>query len=200
MAKGLMVTYEAETSTFGLSKVDRDRLYGKKERIVVDDAGEACVAAYLSTDGAAIIPPGGLAYSYVGEAFDSVERSELQAVDAAGHPMAICPSTLGVPQPAAPVDAARVLDHFVTAVYQLSPEAVSPRLLAALDAGQIFELRFNYRDDYADSPCFLVKNDKALFALVASPSTFEWVGQQAAVVELEPEAAEAADELDFNMI
>jgi hypothetical protein len=200
MAKGLVVTFESETSTFGLSKVDRDRLYGKKERVVVDDAGEACAPAHLTTDGAAIIPSGGLAYAYVDEGFDSVERSELQAVDANGQPLSIVPSTLGVPQPAAAVDARRVLDHFVTAVYQLDPEAVGPKLLAALDAGQVFETRFNYRDDYADSPCFLVKNDKALFALVASASAFEWVAQEAPAVELEPEAAEADAELDFNMI
>ncbi|MBN1609791.1 MAG: hypothetical protein JW940_24375 [Polyangiaceae bacterium] len=203
MARGIVVTFEGETSSFSLTKLDREKLYGRRERIVVDERGDPCSAAHLTTDGAAVVPPGGCAHAYVDASFDTVERSDLKAVDAEGNFAQLVPSTLGVAQPLeGPVDARRVLDHIVTAVYQLAPEAVSPKLARALEAGQVFETRFNYREDYADSPCFLLANEDATFALVACPTRFGWAAREAGVTEIEPDNAEAgeSDDLDFSMI
>jgi hypothetical protein len=203
MAKGIVVTFEGETSSFSLTKVDREKLYGRKERIVVDEHGDTCSGAHLTTDGAAVVPPGGCAYTYVDATFDTVERSDLKAVDEHGDFAPLVPSTLGVAQPlSGPVDARRVLDHVVTGVYELAPEALSPKLAQALDAGQVFETRFNYREDYADSACFLLKNDRAAFALVASPTQFGWTAREAEVTEIEPANGDSneGDDLDFSMI
>jgi hypothetical protein len=203
MARGIVVTFEGETSSFSLTKLDREKLYGRKDRLVVDEQGQACSAAHLTTDGAAVVPPGGCAHAYVDASFDTVERSDLKAVDQDGNLAPVVPSTLGVAQPLeGPVDARRVLDHVVTAVYELTPEALSPKLATALEAGQVFETRFNYREDYADSPCFMLAHERATFALVGSPAQFGWTARDAGVTEIEPDNAEPGegDDLDFSMI
>ncbi len=200
MASPIVVTLEGEVSSFSFSKVDREKLYGKRERVVVDEDGAACVGASLTTDGGAIIPPGGLAYAYLDESWDTLDRSDLRAVDAAGAPVGIAPSTLGVAQTlVGPVDPSRVLDHTCTSVYQLRPEAVSAGLTAALAEGRIFETRFNYRDDYADAPAFLLGNDQGMFLLVGEPTRFEMLRKEQEPVALAEEAEDDAD-LDFGMM
>ncbi len=200
MASPIIVTLEGEDSAFSFSKVDREKLYGKRERVVVDEEGAPCYGASLTTDGGAIIPPGGLAFAYVDESWDSLERSELKAVDVNGHSVAIAPSTLGKPQAlTGPIDAARVLDHTCTAVYELRPETVSTLLSAKLSAGGIFETRFNYRDDYADSPAFLLGNDQGMFLLVCEPVGFEMLRREQEPVVVADET-EDTDDLDFGMM
>ena len=56
MARGFVVRFGEEESTFAMSKIDREKLYGRKERLVVDEEGKACSAAYLTADGIALIP------------------------------------------------------------------------------------------------------------------------------------------------
>ena len=58
MAREIVLAREAGISRFALSKVDRTKLYGRKTRMVVDDEGEPCVAAMLTRDGTALLPPG----------------------------------------------------------------------------------------------------------------------------------------------
>jgi hypothetical protein len=200
MASPVVVALDGKVSTFSFSKVDREKLYGKRERVVVDEAGAPCVSASLTTDGGAIIPPGGLAYAYLDDAWDTLDRSELKAVDAAGAPVPIAPSTLGKEQPlTGPVDPSRLLDHTCTTVYELRPEEVSEALTAALAAGGVFETRFNYRDDYADAAAFLLANDQGTFLLVGEPSRFEMLRQEQQPADL-GEEAEDTDDLDFGMM
>lgn len=200
MARSIVVSWKGEESSFGFTKVDRDSLYGSKQRLVVDEKGEACVGAYLTSDGAAVIPPGGVAMLYVDPSMDIVERSKLVAVDAEGKPLPIAPSTLGVSQPlTGPVEASRLLDHAISAVYQLANDSVSPGLLAALEEGKIFETRFNYREDYADAAAFLVKNEAGIFALIGTPTGFELLRREEVPVA-EASSDEEDGDLDFNMM
>lgn len=198
MARGFVVRFGEEESSFGLTKVDREKLYGRKDRIVVDEEGNACAPAYLTSDGVALVPSGGAAYLYTDDAFDVVERSELVAVDATGARLPLCPSTLGVAQPATEVAAERILDHIVTSVYALAAEEVGEALAAKLAAGAIFETRFNWREDYADAPAFLLKNAEGYFALVAQPTQFDFLARET-ILETAAEE-ESDDDLDFSMI
>jgi hypothetical protein len=198
MARGLVVRFGEEESSFGLTKVDREKLYGRKDRIVVDEEGNSCSPAYLTSDGVALVPSGGAAYLYTDDAFDVVERGDLVAVDATGAQLPLCPSTLGVAQPLAEVAADRILDHIVTSVYALSADEVGAALAEKLAAGAIFETRFNWREDYADAPAFLLKNADGYFALVAQPTQFEFLARET-VLETAVEE-ESDDDLDFSMI
>lgn len=201
MARGIILKFGDESCEFDIVKVDRDKLYGRKERVIVDDAGSACAAAHLTADGGALVPAGGTAMLYVDASFDTVERAQLVGVDAEGNPLPTVPSTLGVEQPlTGPVDARRLLDHTVTSVYQLQPTSIGPALLAALDAGKIFESRFSYRDDYDASPLFVLKNADGIFALVTTPTDFPFVAKDTQAPVEDDSDAGGDDDLDFSMM
>jgi hypothetical protein len=199
MAKGLVVTWDGETSAFGLARIDREKLYGRKERVVVDEQERPCASASLTADGSALIPSGGVSMLYVDDALDTVERSELVPLTEAGTRAPPKPSTLGVPQELGPVTPARILEHVTTHVYALSNDEVGPRLAKALKEGTIFETRFNYRDDYADAPVFLLENDQGVFALVSAETGFAHVEKETAFAA-DDGAEDLEGELDFGMM
>ena len=200
MAREIILGLDGEPSTFDFEKIDRDKLYGRKERIIVDEEGRQCSSAMLTSDGAALVPSGGAAYLYVDPKMDTYERSDLVSVGADGQRLPLCPSTLGTEQPLKPCDAKRVLDHVTLGIYQLKPNQLGAKLSAALDAGVIFETRFNYRDDYMDSPAFVLKNETGSFLVVCAPIDFTFVARDNATAA-EPEGEETlGDELDFSMM
>jgi hypothetical protein len=202
MGRGLVVSLNGEASEFEIAKVEREKLYGRKVRIVVDEAGRQCQPALLTRDGSAVAPPGGIASLYLDDRFEVIERADLKAVDADGKPLQLVKSTLGVEQKlVGPVDASRVLEGQTTSVYALTPSKLGDALKQGLDAGGIFETAFNYREDYAAQTCFLLKNESGTFALVCSPLKLEFVER---ATPLQPAAGSEADEgeadLDFSMM
>jgi hypothetical protein len=196
-ARQIVVRYGDEQSAFKFTRVDRAKLYGRKKRVVEDENGRECVPAYLSADGAALVPPGGSAAVYVDERFDTVERSDLRAVDAEGAPLEPFPSTLGVPQELTPTDATRILDHVVASVYELSPETLGEQLREALADGELFEAPYNYREGYDPDVVFLLQNDHGIFGLVGRETGFELIERE--VPEEEVEDEDAGDELDEDL-
>jgi hypothetical protein len=201
LAKGIVVSFGGRESSFALAKVDREKLYGRKERVAVDEAGKPCTLAYLTADGRAVLPPGATAMVYVNDRFETIERSELVAVDADGQPLASVPSTLGVAVPLeGPLDASRVLDTLTHAVYALDPESLDDDLRTRLTGGEIFSFRFNYRSDTSDGLAFLLANDQGIFALAGTPSGFTFVSRDVAEPADEDDDADESDELDFGMM
>ncbi|MBV8634199.1 MAG: hypothetical protein JO002_06890 [Burkholderiaceae bacterium] len=200
MAKSIILSLGEESSSFSFSRLDRAKLYGYKERQIVDTDGERCTSAYLTSDGAAIVPSGGLAMVYVDDGFSTIERSALKTVDDAGAELPIKPSTLGVAQALeGPVPEQRLLDHMIHTVYELSAEEIGATLASELDAGKIFSAPFSYRDDYEMQTMFVLKGDGALFALIGEPNRFDFLRHDAAPVELES-AEDESEELDFSMM
>ncbi|MBA2660796.1 MAG: hypothetical protein H0U74_00750 [Bradymonadaceae bacterium] len=197
----LVVNLEGEVSSFGLTRITREKLYGRKKRVVVDDDGQECVSAMLTRDGTALLPPGTTGYMYVTGNYDVVERAQLSAIDDAGNLVESVGSTLGVEQSvSAPVDPTRILDHIVSAVYQLDPAEVGERLTSALGAGQVFEVRFNYRAGFDDSPAFVVQNEGGIFCLVCEEAITELLSRDVVVSdEVAEEDDPFADDLDFSM-
>lgn len=185
MARQIVVSWNGASSSFDISRLSREKLYGRKRRIVVDEDGNECLAGMLTEDGSTLLPPGSTAELYLDEGFDVVERNALRAVDEEGEEVPSLASTLGVETMIEEVPPERLLDHVTPVVYQLDPADLDEGLRAALEAGSIFETRFNYRTSYADQACFLVANDQGFFALVGQPAGFAF---------LEPNAAPAADD------
>jgi hypothetical protein len=201
MAKSIAVRLAGESSSFSYARLERDKLYGRKERQVVDADGRRCSSAWLTADGAALVPSGGLAMLYVDEDFATVERAQLEAVDDQGAPVPVLPATVGVEQDLeGPLPAARVLDHAIHTVYTLAAESVGPALAAALAQGQVFSAPFNARDDYQRQTMFLIANDQGTFALVGSAPGFIPVRRDAAPPAAAGETDELSDDLDFSMM
>lgn len=200
MAKGIVVDLAGEQSTFSFSKVDREKLYGRKERVIVDENDQPCSWAWLTADGVALIPPGGTAYNYVNPNFENVERKQLKAVGPTGEFLTPVPSTLGVPQPLSePVPPQRVLDFSILSVYELVPEALGETLRQALKDGKIYECPFNYREDYHGQTMLLLQNDQGIFALIGEPTGFDFICPEEVTTETAADE-DTGDDLDFAMM
>lgn len=203
MSRTIVLRLEGEESSFDFVKVERDKLYGRKQRVVVDEQGRACATAWLTADGTALVPTGGTAHVWIDESWQAVEQDARVAVDEAGVALETLPSTLGQAQDARIVDPSRVLDCVTTSVYQLDPQALSPKIEAALAEGAILEIPFRYRDGFDDELLFVLKNDEGVFGLVARPAGFELLEREALPLVIEPgaeESDELSDDLDFSMM
>ena len=167
MAKPIVVSHQGMVSSFQLSKLERQKLYGARRRIPVDGAGEPCSRAALTDDGAVLITAGMTAQGWFDPDGRQVESREIAARDSEGNPLEPVPSTLGeVQQLEGPVPATEVLDLAITAVYGLMPESQA----ASLQEGSIWRFSFNYRPDYRAETGYLLANDEGVFALVGVPA------------------------------
>ena len=202
MGREVVLRRGESLSSFAFASVKREKLYGRKKRLVVDQEDQPCTQALLMRDGSALVPPGGTSSLYIDDDFNVVERKELVAVDEDGELLVAVPSTLGVEQELkGPVSAEYLLDHEVNSVYQLEPSEIEPELEAALEAGDIFEAPFSYRGGTNTSTLFLLKNGEGYFGLIGRYAPFPLLERE--VVEPEPEEDEDdpfADDFDFSML
>jgi hypothetical protein len=188
-----------EESRFSILKVDREKLYGKKERVIVDEENRPCAPAWLTADGSALVPVGGTAHVWMDERWEAFETNERQAVDAQGAALPEVPSTLDVAQDAEVVSAERLLDHVTATVYQLDVEAIGEAASSALDQGAVLECTFSYRGGHEPDRVFVVKNDAGLFALVGRAAGFGMLHREV-LPELDQGDDELEGDLDFSMI
>ncbi|MCB9568776.1 MAG: hypothetical protein H6710_16435 [Myxococcales bacterium] len=199
MAKPIIVNWKGVQSSFRLEKLDRAKLYGKRQRQVLDPGGERCERAELTRDGSLLIRSGMTAQGYFDGEGLWVANRDLVGLDEKGEPLPQVGSTLGVEQPlAGPVDPSEVLDLAVRSVYVLTPEGLDPDLQKRLLGGEVFRFPFNYRADYNAETAFLIGNKSGFFALVGQPAPGEWCELETVAAETYDDAGDD-DELDFEM-
>ncbi len=199
MAKSIVVTLGGVESSFAMDKLDRTKLYGRRERRPLDPEGGRCQRAELTRDGALIVRAGMTAQGYFDEVGTWIPNRELVGLDKAGNALSQVPSTLGVAQALqGPIAAEEVLDLAVRTVYVLEPEQLDPGLAELLRGGAAFRFTFNYRPDFQAETAILIANDTGYFALVGRPAVSSW-----AALELPATATfdtpEDDDDLDFEM-
>lgn len=200
MARALVFRHGEEVSRFGLSRHSREKLYGTRKRVVVDDAGRECERGLLSDDGELLLPPGAVAMMYLDPAFDVVERAELRAVGEDGVPIERVPSTLDREVPlTGPVPLSEVLDHVTPVAYALEAEALGPSLRDALARGEIFRGVFAYTEGFELQDLFLLQNDEGVWALVGRPTGFTWTRLDSPPAPEEDDVL-FEDDLDFGMM
>ena len=197
MARTVVCSLNEVDSTFNLLKLDRERLYGSRKRIVLDGLSQPCTKASLTVDGLYLLQTGMTAQGYFDESGRWLQKSELVGLDAEGDTLELEPSTLGVAQKLRLVQPSELLTHAVTSVYILEPTSLDATLEGCLDRGDIFAFDFNYSADYRTEKAFLLKNSEGVFALVCEPTHPKWC-EPGSVTVLE-DSAEVVDELDFDM-
>ena len=199
MAKPLVVSHLGATSSFQLSKLDRQKLYGSRRRIPVDADGLPCSRAALTDDGSVLVTAGMIAQGWFDTDGRQVESRDIGAISADGTPLAPVPSTLGEPQglvgPMAPAD---LLDLAISSIYQLEPESLADGLQTSLQSGELWSCPFNYRSDFFAETGFLLANDHGYFLLVGVPTAPRFLEPNAPPPPEDDE--EADDELDFEML
>ncbi len=202
MARTVVFNLDGEVSEFAISSLRREKLYGKKVKVVVDESGEETQTAYLTRDGSALLPPGSMSSLYMDDEFNVVERRDLIAVDQDGEKVEEVASTLGTEVPLqGPVEPSRVLDHIAKAVYMLDPAELGDSLRESLENGNIYETRFNYRTSFDDAPAFLLANDEGHFLIVGDEATFDFLtlDRSQDVADDDEDEDPFEDDLDFSM-
>ena len=200
MAKSVVVSFAGVESTFGLDKLDRSKLYGRRERQSLDPQGRRCERAELTRDGALLVRSGMTAQGYFDEVGTWIPNKDLVGLDRDGQPLPQAPSTLGVAQPLiGPLAPEAVLDLAVRTVYVLDPETLDSALAQQLQAGAAFGFAFNYRADYQAETAVLIANDTGYYALVGRVAEPTWATLETVAGESFADDDHHDDELDFEM-
>jgi len=202
MPRSLSFTFNEHPVDFVMHKVDRSRLYGFKELLVLDDEGEPCELHTLAEDGKTLIGKGGTGIGYVDADGNWIEKAELAAVNLEGEEIVPVKSSFSAPIALAEkATESDFLDHNMRLIYRLESEAIDEKLEAELEAGAIFKFPYSFRGGLMADAGFLLHNSEGeIFFLVADPTTVEFVGLQQVAPTVAEESGGDEDLMDFGMI
>ncbi|MDJ0838681.1 MAG: hypothetical protein QNK37_19345 [Acidobacteriota bacterium] len=202
MARKLTFVLDDEPLEFALFKVDRDKLYGRKQPRAVDHREHGLIKGYLDEWGSVVIDQTGM--GYLDESMEWRTRDELVAVNADGESLETHPSTFDRPvvlKDRADVDT--FCDFEITTVYMLQgfhAEALAEKL-AAVDG--FYSFPFNYRAGTDPKTAFLNPVDNQLFMMIGAPTNIEFLDKpQIVALDAEDESGDEDedDDLDFSMM
>ena len=201
MARQIIVRLDDAESTFDFAKVDRSKLYGSRQRIPLDPAGQPCARAALTEDGSTLVKSHMTAQGYFTSDGYWVPQKELVGLDPEGQPVEKRPSTLGSAQSLqGPLEPDALLDVKVHAVYALEPTEMDERLAQSLVQGALYSFPFSYRGDYVEDVAFLVANEAGhAFALVGRSLEPQWHNPEERIPTFADDGEDDDDELDFEM-
>jgi hypothetical protein len=184
-------------------KLDRKKLYGWTEKIVLDDEKSECDTLSLYPDLAMIIPKRGAGRGSIGEDGIWVEKSDMMYINEDGAPAVLVPSSYEKEiELNETVTHEIFLEHNITAVYSLQGEENYPNFVKAIQENkEIFTFIFNYRADYEGDPAFLLENKGEVFLLVGKKIEFEFIGlDEPGVLDEEENEVDEEEEFDFSMM
>ena len=95
MARELILNLNKNKSTFGISKIDRKKLYGFKKRLFLDEKGKECSKANLEEETGIVFVSSDISSSYLDHKGNFVEKKELEAINDEGKKVKKEESTLG---------------------------------------------------------------------------------------------------------
>ena len=201
MTRSLDIGYRGGTSRFRLLSIDRKKLHGFKKRIALDENGNECASAHLTRDGRFLLGAGSTSDLYINDKGDAVRRSELVAVDETGKPLKKFLATVDRTELLEnPCKLEDLLNHIVTQVHALEAETLDPLLEKALHDGAIFRVPYRPRAMYTDSPAFLLANQHGIFLVRTEDCSFDFVGLEQTISEVEAEWDDGEDEeFDFEI-
>ena len=204
MAKQLVFSFQREESAFGISKVDRSKLYGYKEAEVLDESESPCSFAVLAEDGSTLIGAGDIGIGYLTADGHWTTKAELTPVDIDGEKIEPVKSSFEKPislEEMVSVD--DFFEHNIRLIYVLEPSAFSGKLKSELEDQKIFRFPYSYRGGLQADTGFLLQGaDGNFFLLVGDEMNIEFVGlkQVAASVQEEEEEVTETDFMNFDMI
>jgi len=197
MARSIVVEWKGKESSFGLSKIDRSKIYGKKKRVPVDKDGNSCDTASIDVATGILLRSGMTAQGYFSSAGEWIPNSDLVGIDDEGKEVEAVPSTLGVAQKAEHAKLDDLLDLRLGSVFALQSDELDKGMEGELESGSILVFPFNYRADYQCEKGFLFRNKHGCFLLVGQSAETEWVScDNKPVAETE---IRTDDDLDFEM-
>ena len=80
MARELILNLNKNKSTFGISKIDRKKLYGYKKRLYLDEKGKECPRANLEEETGIVFVSSDISSSYLDHRGNFIDKKELEAI------------------------------------------------------------------------------------------------------------------------
>lgn len=203
-ARKLTITNQGRSFDLALTKLDRDKVYGRIERRTQDRHGNECYLGSISQDGLHVFGTESFEQGYLDADGTWLERSQLTAVDLDGAPLETHESSLKAPLALVeevPID--DYLSHVAKSVYQLTGDGIGELLEIAESCSGILCCQFNYVASFHQDPAFLIPLDQSLFLVVCTKTDVDFVGpdETAALPSLESEEEEGeVDIMDFSMM
>lgn len=215
MARPLLFKLGEDEVSLEMHKIDRTRLYGSKEQVVVDETDAPCELATLADDGRTLIGKGGTAMGWIDADGKWCDKGDLIPINLDGDTVEPVKSSFGqVIELFETVELEDYLDHNIRLLYTLRPEEASAgdqgetdnaafaQLQAAIRTGSIFSFDYSFRGGLQADAAFLLANDAGeLMMAVGSRSSVNMIGLAATLVGNDQQENTSADtSFDFDMI
>jgi hypothetical protein len=203
MAKNLVFSLDGKEFEVVIKRIDRDDLYGKVEVEAFDEKGKPAELKVLAADGKTLIDKGGTALETLNAKGDSIDRTELVAVDINGDPIEKVPSSFDAPNELKKAEIDDYLSLLVKSVYLLdAPEGADIDYLKDhLSAKQIFSFPFSYRGGLEYDNAFVLGDDKDAFMVVGKDAELRYLKlNQSSVLDSVEEAEISADDISFDLL
>ena len=199
MARELILNLNKKISTFGISKIDRRKLYGFKKRLFLDEKGKECSKANLEEETGIVFVGSDISSCYLDYKGNFIEKKELEAINDEGKKVKKEESTLDKEVDLKSTLIEDALNLKVNSVYHLEPKNIDKDLKSKLEKGEVFSFPFNYYADFKLEDGIILKSEKDYFALIGRKTTCNWVGEHSEDLPEEVEEFEDND-LDFEMM
>lgn len=204
MAKNLVLSLDGNEFEVILTKIDREDLYGRVEIEAFDEKGKPATLKVLAADGKTLIEKGGTALETLNAKGDSIDRTELTAVDIEGELIEKVESSFGVVNDLKKTDTDSYLGLVVKSVYALdAPDGSDIELLKDhLSAKQMFSFPFSYRGGLSYDTAFVVGSDGGdAFMVVGRDGDLQYITlNQVGALSSEDEEEISADDISFDLM
>jgi hypothetical protein len=204
MGKNLHFVIEGKSWSAGISKVDRNKVYGHVEEVISDSNGELCTVASILDDGQTIIVSGATALKTVNSDNREVSKDTIKTVNLDGTDAVLVPSSYDTDAVLTPGTLDDLFNLETTAVYQLvwDDEAAKLDLISYLSTNKVLKFVFNYRADYEGADAVLITAQNQVFALTGKFLEFKFLENKQIIITEESEAESNVEEdaMDFGML
>ncbi|HKX84691.1 MAG TPA: hypothetical protein VJL58_10765 [Pyrinomonadaceae bacterium] len=204
MPKSLILDLDGKEFEVLITRIDREDLYGSVEVEAFDEKGKPAELKVLAADGKTLIDKGGTALTVVNEKGDSIERSELVAVDLDGDEITKVESSFNAPNKLKKAEVDDYLGLVVKSVYLLdSPEDGDlDYLLEHLSSNKMYTFPFSYRGGLEHDAAYIVGGDKdEAFMIIGKDGDLDYVKlNQAGVLSSNEEQEISADDISFDLL
>ncbi len=203
MARPLVLSLDGVEYPVTLTKIDRDKLYGRVEIEAFDEKGREASLRVLAADGKTLLDKGGTALATVTDKGDSVDRNELVPVTIEGKKIDQVPSSFNQINILKPATVENYFTQIVKSVYLVGPheDAEIGDLHDNLSDDRLYTFPFSWRGGIENDNAFLIGTNGDAFLVVGRQAEFEFIKlNQAAVLENTEEEEISAEDLDFDLL
>jgi hypothetical protein len=203
MAKNLNFIVGKNSFEAGITKVEREKVYGYVEEVVLDRNGNVSSSGNLLDDGQTLILSGETALKIVNEKNEEIDKKSLKTVYMDGKDAVLVPSSYDTPIQLNEASMDDLFNLEVSTIYQLNFEDSSSKesFLKLLSGDKVYRFVFNYRADYEGADAIILTAQNQVFILTGRILEFEYLENKTitSVVEIQDELQED-EEMDFGML